>query len=61
MKFKDLRTGEGFKYNNKLYIKLNLPMPAALDVKEGYGRVVKFSEDREIEKVVLDICITKCY
>lgn len=59
MIFKELRYGEAFKRGNKLYIKLNLPVPCALDVKEGYGRVIRFNEEDIVEKVIADICITK--
>ena len=59
MLFKELRTGEAFKYKNKLYLKLNLPIPSALNVKEGNGKVVRFDENNEVEKVIVDICVTR--
>lgn len=55
--FNKLNTGDAFKHEGKLYIKLNLPIPCALDVKDNKGKVKKFKEDEEVEKKMIDISI----
>lgn len=59
MRFDKLNPGDSFSHNNRLYIKLNLPIPCALDVKDNSGKVKKFKEDEQVKRELVDISVIK--